>query len=82
MPGEAHINDIIDIADYAVSDNYTATENIIVSRMIAGPHGLIYTISDDVTRLKVTMAGIYEIRYLAMDEQGNTSLLTHQILVS
>lgn len=81
MPTEAKVGDVITLSQFSVTDNYTPVENIVTARMIVAPNGLIYTIDDSITQLKVTMAGIYEIRYLAMDEQGNTATLTHQILV-
>lgn len=81
MVNSAKINDVVEISSFTVTDNNSEETNIKKYRQIIGPNGLIYSISDSINQLKITMKGIYVIRYCAQDEYGNLSILSHEIIV-
>lgn len=81
MPLEATIGQIITLSDYQVKDNASSEENIVVTRMVVAPNGLIYMLDKNIKRLQITMLGTYEIQYIAFDEQGNMALVSHRINV-
>ncbi len=81
MVTTAKVNDTIELSGFTAIDNSSEESSIIKTRQIIGPNGLIYTIPDEITKLKVTISGLYIIRYVAIDENGNLAVLDHRILV-
>ena len=76
-------NDIIVIASATVTDNSSSLENMTVCCFVVRPTGSIFTINmKDSNSFVANECGVYKIRYMVLDETGNTILLEQQVTVT
>lgn len=64
-----------------VSDNVSAAENIVVSRCVFTPKGVMTYIGTNSNAFVPTYAGEYTVFVTAYDEAGNVATYTHKITV-
>ena len=79
-PTTAKVGDTVKFPSIKVSDNLTAKENIKTAIYVIGPTGFIYSTMNN--SFKFTEEGKYIVRYVAIDEAGNTAYLDCVIEVS
>ncbi len=70
---EAKVGDTIVVPTYTVTDNFTASENIVVCVFVENPMSELILLPGNA--IKVNHEGVYEFRVLVADEAGN---LVHQ----
>ncbi len=78
----AKVGDILIIPDFTVSDNVSAVENITVLKSILNPNGELIKLEDGGNSLKAAYVGVYEIRILVIDEEGNVTTVRKNIAVT
>lgn len=78
---KANVGDVIAIPSITVRDNYTTTENLVVSLYCVTPGGSRVHLPNGCTAVQVTEAGVYEFRITAMDEQGNMTVIYKTVTV-
>ncbi len=79
---EAKVGDVIVIPTFTVSDNITASENIIVRKFFVTTTGVMHPITGESNSVKMTAPGLFEVRIIAMDENGNMQMLHAYINVT
>ena len=75
--GSAKTGDTVSIAGTKVTDNITA--NCTVVAYVFNPQGVYVKTTDG--KFGVAMAGVYTVRYMAFDEDGNYSFASYEIEV-
>lgn len=78
----AKVGDVLIIPDFTVSDNITAAENIVVTKYVLTPNGVLVTLSGASNSIRTATAGEYEFRIIAMDEAGNITMVRKAITVT
>lgn len=79
FPTELIVGDMFIVPEYEVSDNYSASENIIVRVFAETPAGQLIMLPGNA--LKMTHEGEYEIRIMVVDEAGNIASYVKHISV-
>lgn len=91
----AKLNSTVTLPSVTVTDNLTATEEIIVRTFVISPDDIITEITEDTilnencmggnvlsaTEIKVTMKGVYRILFRAEDTAGNVVATEYRIIV-
>lgn len=65
--------DVLVIPDFTVTDNYSAAEKITVNKCIITPWGEQFYLTDG-NSVNATAVGKYELRVMATDEAGNSTM--------
>jgi hypothetical protein len=69
----------VKLPNYIVSDNFSAENKISVRFVVSNPYGRIENIVGN--SFKCEIFGEYQLRIIALDEKGNTTMLTYSIFV-
>ena len=78
-PKTTTLNSTVKLASATVSDNLSASSNIIFKLYVVTPTGYIDSVNN--YSYKFTQKGKYIIRYFAVDEAGNVAILDNEIIV-
>lgn len=70
---------IVELAEYEVSDNHTATKDLVVTVAVVDTKGVMTFVSDG--KYKVTQAGYYRVIYNCYDQNGNYASASYKIYV-
>ena len=70
------------IPGFTVSDNISEQENIIVTKYVLTPNGVLVTIPESSNSLIAANVGEYEFRIIAMDEAGNITMIRKTVTVT
>lgn len=79
---EAKVGEAIVIPGFTVSDNISEAENIIVTKYVLTPNGVLVTIPEASNSLIAANVGEYEFRIIAMDEAGNITMIRKTVTVT
>ncbi len=71
----AKMGDTVKLADTEVTDNIT--ESCAVFAYVFGPEGASVQVTDG--KFEATMSGVYAVRYMAFDEDGNYAFASYEI---
>ena len=82
FPAEIRKGEVIVIPDFTVSDNVTATENLVVNKYILTSGGVLVPLSSDSNSFRPTKEGVYQIRIVVTDEAGNVTLIRRNVTVT
>ena len=77
---KAKVGSLVALPSYTVKDDVTAAKDIVVEITVLNPNGRIIVPTKNA--IKVEYEGVYEIRYVAYDEAGNTTLKTFFVNVT
>lgn len=77
---EAKVGDTIVIPAYTVSDDSTATENLIISYYVETPDSRLMMLPGN--SIVVTKAGVYKFRVMVVDEAGNMTNVSFAVNVT
>ncbi|MBR2376323.1 MAG: hypothetical protein IKA85_00905 [Clostridia bacterium] len=69
----------VKLAEYEVSDNHTATKDLVVTVAVVDTNGVMTFVSDG--KFKVTKAGYYRVIYNCYDANGNYASASYKIYV-
>lgn len=78
----AKVGDALVIPNFTVSDNVTASENLIVTKYVLNPDGKLIMIPANSNAITCSKAGIYEFRIIVRDEAGNTAMVRARVTVT
>lgn len=78
----AAVGDVLVIPDFTVSDNITAAEDVIVTKYVLTPNGVLVTLSGNSNSIRTAYEGVYEFRILAVDEAGNVTMIRQAVTVT
>ena len=78
----AKVGDVIVLPDFTVTDNVSATDNIVVTKYCLTSNGYLIVLDGDANSVKVAYEGTYEFRVIATDEKGNKQMVRHEIVVT
>ena len=67
------------LPEYTVTDNLTATENVVAYIIVQNPNGRTTLVTEG--KFRFEYAGEYEIRYYFADEAGNVSGTSFKVIV-
>lgn len=76
----ANINDTVVVPAYVVTDNYTASENMIVRIFVETPDNRLMMLPGN--SVVVTQSGTYVFRIMVADEAGNMINETFEVVVN
>ena len=79
-PESARINSTIQLAIASVTDNVTASKNIVLKVYVVLPSGYMEEVLN--YSYTFTSTGLHVVRYFAFDEAGNVAILDTNIMVS
>lgn len=77
----AAVGDTIVIPNFTVSDNVTPAEEIAVAKCIVNPNGKVIVLQGSENAIVCAYAGIYEIRIMAWDTDGNMKMIRVYVTV-
>lgn len=80
-PTEITLGNALRVPDFKVSDNVTASENLLISKSIILPNGRMIMLIDEENAIMPTEKGTYEIRIYVTDEAGNSALIRKYVKV-
>lgn len=80
LAGTAKVGDTIVLPSYTVTDNMTAAEEIAVSVFVLNPNGVLIPMSGN--SFTPSYAGVYEFRIVAMDSDGNSTMVRLAVTVT
>jgi hypothetical protein len=66
--------EIVVIPEFTVTDNLTVQENIVVERIVRNANGRVWALDSKEDSFKCDFVGEYELRFVFMDEVGNTTM--------
>lgn len=78
----AKVGEAVAIPDFTVTDNITASEDILVLRYVLNPNGELIKIPDGSNSIVCTKEGVYEFRIMAFDAEGNVNTVRIRVTVS
>jgi hypothetical protein len=77
----AKVGDVIVLPDFAMSDNVSANENMVVITGVYTPNGQFIRFKNDENAIKCAYVGTYKFIVMVMDEFGNMDSVTHSVTV-
>lgn len=80
VPEIVNKGSIVVIPNYQVVDDSSSTEDISVRVIVTNPNGIVEYVPNDAFRCD--LAGEYQLRIIALDEMGNTTMKTFNIQVN
>ena len=78
----AKVGEVIIIPNFMVSDNVSASENIVITKYCLTPNGYLLVLDGESNSVRVAYEGIYEFRVIVMDESGNMTMHRQTIVVT
>ena len=78
----AVVGDVLYIPEYEISDNYSKRENLEVIKVVQNPNGVVKLLTGDMNGIECLYAGTYEFRILVVDEAGNSTFVSKQVVVT
>lgn len=80
VPKTAKVGDTIKVPGFSATDNLTAKENILTAVYVISPSGVVNKLQNN--SFTFVDSGRHIVRYIAIDEEGNTAHLDFYVQVS
>ncbi len=82
FPTAGKVGEPIVIPNFTVSDNVTASENLIVTKYVRTASGMLVSLPQSSNSFRPTGAGEYTFIFTALDEAGNFAVLQLKVQVA
>ena len=80
MPASAEVGDVVVVPYAKASDNVTAADSLAVYMYLVLPDGTIEQMNGN--SFVADRAGVFAVRYICWDEEGNFTMLSREIVAA